>query len=371
MIVRDIQRIIEAWAPKELAWERDNVGLQVGSPTKRVGRILVTLDVTDRVVLEARRMNADLIVSHHPLLFRPLAAIDTDERIGRLVAMLTRHNIALYSAHTNLDFASGGVSFSLAARLGLRSVEVLGRDQFVEKKIVVFVPPSHLDRVRSAMAAAGAGSIGHYDLCSFGAPGTGTFRPLKSARPYVGTRGTFERIEEIRLEMRAPAWKVAAVVAAMRSAHPYEEVAYDVYALADASPQHGAGAIGDLRPAMASGSFLAHVSRRLRIPVLRHRNGPRRRISRVAVCGGSGSDLMGVALRRGADAFITADISYHRFEATDGKMLLVDAGHYESELPVVKTMASTLATEIGRLGRKVRVVESSITTNPVDYYYHA
>src|SRR5689334_10744986 len=246
MHLQDLLNILEAWAPREIAWERDNVGLQVGSIRRNVRRVLVTLDVTDRVVDEARRKKIDLIISHHPLIFQPLKALRSEDRTARLLTRLIEKNIALYALHTNSDFTTGGVSFALAEELSLHSVRILQPHTNVQKKIVVYLPEQFASPVMTAMANAGAGTIGKYENCSFRSPGVGTYIPASGAAPYAGKIGKLETAEEVRLEMIAASWDVREILSAMRSAHPYEEVAYDVYDLANVSDEYGAGVIGEL-----------------------------------------------------------------------------------------------------------------------------
>ncbi len=369
MTVRDIQQVLESWAPRQLAWERDNPGLQCGSPGREVRKILVTLDVSEAVVREAHRRGTDLIISHHPLLFRPLKSVSTDDRVGNLITLLLRYDIALCSVHTNLDFAEGGVSAVLARHLGLTDIEVLLPDRKIFRKVVVFVPDDSAEDVRNAMAGAGAGAIGRYDACSFASDGTGTFRPLSGADPHIGTIGSLEHVREQRLEMIVPEWKTESVIAAMHAAHPYEEVAYDVIPLENTSGKHGAGAIGNLDGPCTDTEFLERVRKVLRVPVLRHSRYPaRRRISRVAVCGGGGSDLLQQAVRCGADALVTADISYHRFEEAEGLILLVDGGHYETEIPVVREIVRFLTRWTNKAGAGVQITAATTTTNTVRYH---
>ncbi len=368
MNVRDIADLVEEWAPPELAWERDNAGLQVGSFRRRVKRVLIALDLTDEVVEEAIRKKADLIITHHPLLYHPLKTVQPDERVGRIVVMLVRANIAVYAAHTNLDFAEGGVSAVLAKRLGLKDIRVLDPARQILKKISVFVPPDHLEPVLASMAGAGAGQIGKYDECSFGTEGTGTFRPMAGAEPYIGAVGRREATREIRLEMIAPAWKVGDVVEAMQQAHPYEEVAYDIYDIANTSRYHGAGAIGDLPKGMQTRAFLRMVSRVLRTPALRCTAATPRTVERVAVCGGGGSDLMSKAIQQGADALVTADVTYHRFEEAGSRILLVDAGHYETEALIVPALAEFLRAATEGRGASVQIHTSTTMKNHVHYF---
>lgn len=367
MTVRDVLNLLTAWAPHEVAWERDNVGLQVGDARRTVSRICVCLDVTEAVVAEAARKKADLIVSHHPLLFRPPRTINVEDEIGRCVQTLLKNNISLLSAHTNLDFTRGGTSFALADALGLRNVEFLHKPYQVQRKIVTFVPETHVERVRNAMAEAGAGVIGNYDHCSFSMPGTGSFRGNVHARPAVGVKEKLEFVAETRLEMIAERWNVPRVIAALKAAHPYEEVAYDVYPLENVHGSYGMGIIGELARPLALGPFLKLVKTRLHSGALRYCAGARHPIRRVAACGGSGSDLTDVAIAQNADAFITADVKYHDFHHAAGKITLVDAGHFETEHPVVRTVVRYLQDELKKQDERIAVFAAQTPTNPVRY----
>jgi hypothetical protein len=245
---------------------------------------------------------------------------------------------------------------------------VLAKDQPVMLKLVVFVPPTHADSLMAAMASAGAGTIGNYELCSFRLEGTGTFKPAPGAKPFTGAAGRLESVEEVRLEMVLPRWKLEGVVAAMRRAHPYEEAAYDVYDLANSSDAYGSGAIGALETRMPLSKFLARVKRALGVPSLRFTGRPRGGIKRVAVCGGSGSGYLQAAIRRGADAFVTSDCTYHLFQECDGRIALIDAGHFETERPVVPVIVEYLRQQCGRPPAGVRVAASTSMKNIVQYY---
>jgi len=366
MIINDIAQIIEAWAPKEISWEKDNVGLQVGTPHKRIKKILVTLDVTPEVIAEANRKNVDLIISHHPLIFNPIKSVNNNKPFDNLLTSLIKNDIALYSAHTNLDFTKDGVSFSLAKKIGLINIDFLLKNYRIDKKIVVYVPLGHVDRVRTAMADAGAGVIGKYNECSFGSLGTGTFRPSIGATPYFGKVGKFEKVEEVRLEMIVPTWKLDNVLKAMRKAHPYDEIAYDIYNIENKSHDYGIGAIGELKFGMTSKKFLQHICQKLKIPVLRYSGGNKNQIKYVAVCGGSGADLIDAAQNIGADAIVTSDITYHRFSKTNGEMLIIDAGHYETEVPIVEKIVERLRQEIKN--QKVKIFKSEFLKNQIKYF---
>jgi dinuclear metal center YbgI/SA1388 family protein len=363
--VRDIQELMESWAPLDIAWERDNAGLQTGDPGAGVRGILVALDVTESIVKEALRRGANLIVSHHPLLFRPLRSVTAGTSQERCLGELLRKRVALYSAHTNLDFTRGGTSFALAEALGVATEGFLRTPFRLQSKIVTYVPPSHADAVASAMAAAGAGVIGEYESCSFRGEGQGTFRGGAGSHPAVGRKGNLEHAQEIRLEMVAPRRGVESVVRAMTGAHPYEEIAYDVYPLENASREYGMGAVGTLRRKVPLRTFLATVRRTLNTPALRWSGEPRTPVRRVALCGGSGSDLLGDAIASGAEAFVTADVRYHTYQEAEGRIALVDAGHFETEIPVVAAIVERLRRETLRRGERIPVRAASGSTNPV------
>nr|BCX00274.1 MAG: Nif3-like dinuclear metal center hexameric protein [Bacteroidota bacterium] len=360
--LRELIEYLESWAPPSWAMEYDNVGLQLGDPDQGVHRVLVALDLTEEVVAEAEAWSADLILTHHPPLFHPLRRCTSQEPLGRMLMRLVRSGRAVYSAHTNLDVAPGGVNDALAARLGLQNVRVLDPLPNMLRKLVVFVPVTHVDLLRRAMADAGAGRIGAYEECAFEVRGTGLFRPLQEARPHLGEVGRLGRVEEVRLEMQVPAWRLGAVLQALRAAHPYEEPVWDVYPLEKPVAEAGMGRIGELPHPMPADAFLAYVVERLHVQALRYGVGPQERIHRVAVCGGSGSSLWTVAARQGADALITADVRYHTFQEASAALWLLDAGHYETEVPVLEVLAERLRRAFPKLACRVARAE-----NPVLY----
>ncbi len=354
-----------AWAPPAIAWERDNPGLQCGDSRAPVRGILVALEATEAIVREARRKRANLIVTHHPLLFKPLRTLTPHTGAGLVLQECIRSKIALFAAHTNLDFTRGGTSFALAGALGLRDVQFLETPYHIHRKIVTFVPPAHADRVAEAMADAGAGVIGQYDRCSFRIHGTGTFRGSESARPVIGKTGRFERVSEVRLEMILPQWNVDRVVRALRRVHPYEEVAFDLYPLENISEDHGMGVIGVLPRPVRTDRFLRQIARSLKSGGLRWAGNPATRVRRVAACGGSGGDLLESAIASGADLFVTADVRYHTFHEAAGRIVLVDGGHYETEAPVIGAVVRHLKNEFRRRGERIPVSPATRSTNPV------
>jgi len=363
MTIKEIEQIVEAWAPTWTAWERDNVGLQIGDRTRKISKVLVALDVTEQVVLEARSAKVDLIVSHHPLLFRPQSSVTSASAVGRMLLKLAESKIAVYSAHTNLDFTRHGVSFALAGALGLRNIGFLSPLKGTLAKVVVFVPAPYADRVADAMSSAGAGVIGDYGACSFRTEGTGTFRGSARTKPFVGKAGNLERVDEVRLEMVAPRARTQAVVAAMKRAHPYEEAAYDLYHLDNEDPNYGMGAVGSLSAAQSLKSFLKRTKRVLHAEALRYSGDLRKQVKRVAVCGGSGSDLLSSAADAGADVFVTADVRYHAFHEA-GNIALVDAGHWETEQLILEPLAVRLRQAATKMKKRLDVSVTKYSTNP-------
>lgn len=365
MILSDIEKCFEEWAPRWTAWESDNVGIQIGRRSRKVSSILVALDATPAIVQEAVANNIDLIVTHHPLLFRPPSSISDSDHVGAIVLSLAEKKIALFSAHTNLDSAAGGVSCTLAQALGVAKPAFLVPLKDTLMKIAVFVPEQHADAVAAAMAGSGAGIIGEYQSCSFRTTGKGTFRGSKHSTPAIGKPLRLEEAAETRLEMIVPRARVTAVVAAMKSAHPYEEVAYDLYKLENGNPNVGMGAIGKISKPMSLGKFLAHVKETLHSSSLRFSGSLGQTVKRVAVCGGSGSELLEDAVREQADVFVTADVRYHAFQAASGRIALVDAGHYETEHVVLKSIADRLRSWARTEDEKLVVTVTKQSTNPI------
>lgn len=363
--IQDIINEMEAWAPTGIAWERDNVGLQIGEPEAELTGGLAALEVTPEVIREALQKNCNLIMTHHPLIFKPLYNVTPKTLPGRLALEIARNNMALYSAHTNLDFTRDGVNFVLGRKLGLQDIDFLYQQSGSMKKVAVFVPPDHVEAVTNAMTKAGAGIIGNYEACSFQTRGTGAFRPLDGAQPFSGEVGKLQHEDEVRVEMVTPAWRSTAVISAMIEAHPYDEVAYDVYPNEAIDPMYGAGVIGALPEPMPVGDFITHTKNSINIPSIRWTRGRSDTVTRVAVCGGSGSDLMPVAIQKKADAFVTADIKYHAFHEARNLIHLVDAGHYETEIFIVDAIVKRLQKKYPETATKLHSAHS--VTNPIMY----
>ena len=368
MTSKDIIKYMEDWAPVGISWKNDNVGLQVGSTNKKIKNILLSLELTADVVNEAIRKKCNLIITHHPLIFKPLSKLDfTRDPTAQLIQKLIQNEITLYSAHTNLDFTKHGVSFQLAKKIGLKKVNFLKHEKVNQFKLSVFVPQAQVEKVASAIFAAGGGIIGEYSNCSFRTEGEGTFKGSSISNPVIGQKEKYEKTQEIKLEVLIDFWKLNEVLKAMLSAHPYEEPAYDIYPLENENINYGAGAIGNFEKSLSISETLALVSKKLGAKNLRYVTGKGIKIKKAAVCGGSGSDLINEAIRKEADAFITADIKYHAFHDAKGKILLIDAGHYETEIHVLDEVQKRLSSLISEKD-KIKVLKFNGNTNPINFY---
>lgn len=365
----DIVRAVGAAAPWGQAAEWDQVGLHVGDGRAEATGVLVALDATPAVVQEAAERGCNVLLTHHPLLFKPVRRVTAADPVGSLVLRMAQAGVAHVAAHTNLDASAAGVSVALATQLGLEDVRVLAPLSDAMHCVVTYVPPEAADAVREALAAAGAGRIGAYDACSFSSDGTGRFTPGEGAAPAVGRVGAAEAMAEVRLEAVVPSWHLSDAIAAVRASHPYEEPVVLSNAVAGVSPREGFGAVGDLAAPERLEAFLGRVSEALETPALRHVGNPERPVSRVAVCGGSGLSFLPAALRSGADAYVTADITYHRWAealspAGAPRIALVDAGHYETEAVAEALLAGIVAEAFPN----VPVHRTRLRTDPSRFY---
>jgi dinuclear metal center YbgI/SA1388 family protein len=358
---------LEEWAPPLLADDGDSIGLQVGSRGTEVEKVLVTLEVTPEVIAEAVKEKVQLIVSHHPLIRDPLARLDYDSFPASLAVRLVENRIHFYAAHTNMDAAAGGVNDLLTEQLGLAEVRVL-RPAPQEKlyKLAVFIPRGHEEDVRQAICNAGAGWIGNYDECTFQVGGAGTFRPLPGTHPFLGRIGALERAEESRLETVVPETRLRAVIGAMLAAHPYEEVAYDLYPLKNKAPgKVGLGRIGRLPDPKPLRVFAEQVGDALGLQALRLVGDSGRPISVVALCGGAAMSLLKRALEAGADVYITGDVKHHdALNALGQGIAVIDAGHHATEKIIVPAMAKYLAEKAALAGERLEILTSRINTDP-------
>lgn len=361
--VKDIMGVMEQIAPKKLAEGWDNVGLAIGDPEREVTKILVALDVIDPVVEEAKEIGAEMIVTHHPmLLFKKIESITTENALGRRIYNLIENGIAAFSAHTNLDIVGGGTNDVLAELAELENRELL-EETWAQtfKKIVVYVPVGHEDAVRNAMCDAGAGHIGAYSHCTFGAAGKGTFLPLEGTNPFLGEQGKLEVADEIRLETIVPAEQVNGVVKAMIAAHPYEEAAYDIYPVEQKGKPEGIGRMGELPEAVPFKEFAAMLKEKLGLDAIRLVGDPEKMVKKVGLCTGAGVSFTSLAAAKGCDAYLTGDIKYHEAqEAVEKGIAVVDVTHYASEVLIVPVLQKKLTEAAKENGWDIEVVCSKV-----------
>ena len=369
MTAEKIIKFIEGWAPPGAAWEKDNVGLQIGSTKRKVSNIFLCLELTEKSLSQAIKKHCNFIFTHHPFIFKSLKKVNThSDPKGKLIEKLIKNDITLYSAHTNLDFTKDGVSFELAKSLKLKNSKFLVNEKSNQFKLVVFIPEKELEFVSNSMFDAGAGIIGDYEKCSFRLNGTGTFKGSENTNPAIGKKLNLENVNEVRLEVLVDSWKLNTVISALHKSHPYEEPAFDIYPLNNENVNYGFGVIGELSKNKTQSEFLTHVCKSLKIENLRYANGTGKKIKKVAVCGGSGSDLLEAAIANKADAFVTADLKYHTFQDGEDRILFIDAGHYETEIPALNVVKRKLESLININGESVKVYKYSGSTNPVKFF---
>ncbi len=362
--VKDILKVLQEKAPLALQESYDNSGLLIGDKELPVKKALVCIDLNEDVLEEAIRKDCTLVISHHPLIFKPIRKIVPENLQSRIIIRAIQQQIAVVAMHTNLDNSHLGVNMMIGRKLGLQKTSILQPMQGILRKIVTFCPSDYSKKVMEAMASAGAGHIGNYDQCSFGVSGTGTFRANDDAKPFVGKTAELHHENETRIEMIVPEYSVKSVVIAMKTVHPYEEVAYDIYPLTNEMPLAGAGLMGSLPEEMTEAEFLAFVQSVFGTACLKHTVLTGRKIRKIAVCGGSGAFLIAAAAAAGADAFITADVKYHDFFDSDSRMLLIDAGHFETEQFTKELIIEIIQEKFPTFA----LLNSEINTNPVYYY---
>ncbi len=363
MTISEITNFLETFAPLSLQENYDNSGLIVGNKNDTVSGILVCLDSLEAIVEEAIQINCNLIIAHHPIIFSGIKKLNGNNYIERTIIKAIKNNIAIYAIHTNLDNIRDGVNAMIAEKLGLENCKVLSPKKGFLKKLVTFAPNENAGDIRTAIFNAGAGEIGNYSNCSFNQEGTGTFRGNELSNPYVGRKGELHLEPETRIEVIFPSFLEQKVLSALFKSHPYEEVAYDIYSLDNFHQNIGAGLMGTLKQPISEGDFLQFVKTTMHCGALRHTALLQKPISKVAVCGGSGSFLLADAIAAGADIFISADFKYHQFFDADNKILIADIGHYESEQYTIDMLCALLTKKFPTFA----VHFSKINTNPVNY----
>ncbi|HZY78070.1 MAG TPA: Nif3-like dinuclear metal center hexameric protein [Cyclobacteriaceae bacterium] len=361
--IGEVVRYLDDLAPPAYQEDYDNSGLLTGDPSVAITSVLVTLDCTEEVVHEAIGLGANLIIAHHPIIFRGLKKLTGRNYVERTIIKAIKHDIAIFAIHTNLDNVSSGVNMKIAEKIGLKNLRILEPKKETLGKLVTFVPREHADEVLAALHKAGAGNIGNYKNCSFTVEGTGTFMPTGEAEPNIGEVGVQEKVNEVRAELIFPIHLKNQVLSALKKAHPYEEVAYYVQEIVNENQEVGAGIVGDLEEEEEPIGFLSRLKFSMQTNCVRHTAVVGSTVKRVAVCGGSGSFLLPAAIRSGADVFVSADFKYHEFFDSDGKIMIADIGHYESEQFTKELISEVLREKF----RTFAINFSKTVTNPIRY----
>lgn len=365
---QNVIQSFESWSPKSLAVEGDKIGLMIGTLDKPVKKVMIALDVLEEVIDEAVEKEVDLIIAHHPLIFKPLKHINTKTGQGPIIEKCIKHDIAVYAAHTNLDVAKGGVNDMMAEALGLIDTKVLVptmEDKL--KKLVAFVPEDHLETVRHALGDAGAGHIGEYSHCSFTSEGTGAFMPGDEADPYIGEQGKMEFVSEKRIETILAESQVKKVVNALIKAHPYEEPAYDLYPSDMEGEVLGLGRIGSLENEMTLGDFASHVKDAFDVNTVRAVGEKDSKVKKVAILGGDGNKYWSHAKRMGADVYVTGDLYYHvAHDAMMSGLKMIDPGHNVEKVMKVGVQ-KRLKEQMQKKGYEVEVLASEVNTDPFTF----
>ncbi len=363
MKVKDITNYLEHLAPLTYQESYDNSGLLVGNHKDEVAGVLLTLDITEKVLEEAISTGCNLVIAHHPLIFKGLKSITGNHWVERCVIKAIKNNLNIYAIHTNLDNVIDGVNKKIVDRLQLQNTQILSPKSDTLFKLVTFIPAENKEEVLRAMYEAGAGQVGNYDHCSFQIAGMGTFRPGEGTNPYIGEKMEDESVKETRVEVIIESSFVQKVVKALQLSHPYEEVAYYLNPLVNVNQQIGSGMIGDLEQPMVVEQFMEFLKDKMNTTVVRHTNLCHEKIERIAVCGGSGSFLLKNAKRAGADIFITGDFKYHDFFEADDEIIIADIGHYESEQFTKDLLYEVLSKKFTNIALRL----SEVVTNPIKY----
>lgn len=363
MKIKEIVSALERFAPLPLQDGFDNAGLQIGLTEAEATGALLCLDVTEAVLDEAIASGCNLIISHHPLIFKGYKSITGKDYVERCILKAIKNDIVIYSAHTNLDNAPGGVNFKIAEKIGLKNVRILDPKESSLIKLVTFVPSAQAEEVRNALFTAGCGCIGNYDSCSYNTEGEGTFRAQEGSHPFCGTVGELHHETEVRIETILPEYKKGEVIRALLSKHPYEEPAYDLYPLHNSWAQVGSGIVGELEEPESELEFLKRIKRIFEVGCLKHNKLTGRLIQKVSLCGGAGAFLIPQAVRSGADVFITGEIKYHDYFGRETDILLAEIGHYESEQYTKEIFYSIIRDLFPNFALQF----SKVNTNPIKY----
>ena len=354
---------LETFAPPAYQESYDNATLITGDRNAALTGVVCTLDCTEDVVDEAISLGANLIVAHHPIVFRGLKSFTGKNYVERTVIKAIKNDIAIFAIHTNLDHVANGVNKKISDRLNLQNTKILQPKKQLLSKLEFFVPTKDKDQVLSAIFKAGAGKIGEYSDCSFQSTGTGTFTPSQNANPAIGEKGKPESLEEVKAEVLVSNHLLGKVLSTLKTSHPYEEVAYYVTSLENENQEVGAGMVGELHEEMDPTDFLDYLKDKMELKVIKHTAILQRKIKKVAVCGGAGIFLLNDAKRAKADVFITSDVKYHEFFDTEGRLILCDIGHYESEIFTKELLGELLSQNFPNIALYL----TKVVTNPTSY----
>ena len=363
MKLKELCKSLEQWAPLAYQESYDNSGLIVGDMSADISGVLVSLDCVESIVDEAIEKGCNVIVSHHPIVFKGLKSLTGKDYVERTLLKAIKKDIALYAIHTNLDNIHTGVNKKIADKIGLINSKVLLPKKGVIKQLITYVPIENAQKVREALFNAGAGRIGNYSECNFSVIGKGTFNPSQDANPIIGRLGIREEVSEERIEVLFPAFMEAKLILALKETHQYEEVAYSILSVDNENQNVGSGMIGELSEAQNSLDFLKNLKNKLNAQGIRHTSIVKNKVKKIAFCGGAGSFLLKAAIRSNADVFITGDFKYHEFFNADNNIIIADVGHYESEQFTKDLIADFLSEKFP----KFAVHLSEVNTNPINY----
>lgn len=364
MLLKTIITEIEKFAPLAYQESYDNCGLLTGHKEQEVTGAILCLDCIEAVVDEAIQKNCNLIIAHHPIIFSGLKKLNGTNYIERTIIKAIQNNIAIYACHTNLDNVKLGVNKKIADKLGLINQQILSPKKLVLKKLVTFVPATHLDIVRESLFNAGAGNIGNYNSCSFILEGTGSFRGNENSNPFIGEKGKLSLEKETRLELIFETVNEATIISALKQNHPYEEVAYDIYQLENTYQNIGSGMVGELEKPISETEFLENLKSIFKVKVIKHTVLTNKNIKKVALCGGSGSFLLKNAINSKSDIYISSDFKYHEFFDAENQILVADIGHYESEQFTPEIFYEIISNKFPTFASYL----TETNTNPVNYF---
>ena len=363
MKIKDVTNYLESFAPLSMQENYDNSGLILGDSNNDVSAILITLDCTEEIVEEAINTGCNLIVAHHPIIFKGLKKINGKNYIERTVVKAIKHDIAIYAIHTNLDNIKEGVNYKIAERIGLKNLEVLLPKKDQLRQLIFYCPKKNAKKIKNSLFQVGAGNIGDYENCSFSYKGKGTFKPSTKSNPFIGENDKINEENEEAIAIIFPKYKEDIIIKTLKLNHPYEEIAYQLYIIDNLDGDIGAGLIGDLEEEQQANLFLKALKKDLNTKCVRHTSILSKKIKKVAVCGGSGSFLLAQAKMIGADIFISSDFKYHEFFDAEKSIIIADIGHYESEQFTKDLIYDLLTKNFATFAIRL----SQINTNPIKY----